>query len=64
CSTEDEQAGMRVLPKMNKQGCVFYRSHEEILHCVQEGCLFYQSPNCLLPTRATARDCPYLLPLR
>ncbi|MGB0387905.1 MAG: hypothetical protein ACPGWR_24070, partial [Ardenticatenaceae bacterium] len=26
CSTKAEQAGMRVLPKPNKQGCVFYQS--------------------------------------
>ncbi|MGB0384989.1 MAG: hypothetical protein ACPGWR_09220 [Ardenticatenaceae bacterium] len=46
---------MRVLPPANKQGCAFYPkeqarmgvlpSHEEILHCVQEGCVFYQVMN-------------------
>ncbi|MGB0386993.1 MAG: hypothetical protein ACPGWR_19430 [Ardenticatenaceae bacterium] len=25
CSTKSEQAGMRVLPNRNKQGCVFYQ---------------------------------------
>ncbi|MGB0385229.1 MAG: hypothetical protein ACPGWR_10430, partial [Ardenticatenaceae bacterium] len=45
CSTTCEQAGMRVLPPANKQGCVFYPCEQAGMRVLppanKQGCVFY-----------------------
>ncbi|MGB0388688.1 MAG: hypothetical protein ACPGWR_28035, partial [Ardenticatenaceae bacterium] len=60
----NEQAGMRVLPRMNKQGCLFYLNEQAGMRVLprmnKQGCLFYlneQAGMRVLPNEQAHEAC-------